>query len=271
MTKAELPFRRDIIAAPEDDAPRLVFADQLDEWGQAERAEFIRVQCELARHSGCRVYGSVDDSPRCGSCPLCEGWDQLRRRERKLFDDHAAAWWADLPVCVALTPSDSCDKPGHGYPSRGFIVSVAAPIATLTGGECERCSRRGHGIGELRGRSSVINCSTCNGTGTTHGILPELMRWEPVEAVRASDKEPVNRMETIGNVELYDWWPRRTNQQRAVPESAIIDEPLWSVLVGNADALCTGYDSPDAANAALSRAMIEWAKTINKGKENATV
>ncbi|HJZ92315.1 MAG TPA: TIGR02996 domain-containing protein [Gemmataceae bacterium] len=36
--------------APDDDAPRLVYADWLDEHGQPERAEFIRVQCELARH-----------------------------------------------------------------------------------------------------------------------------------------------------------------------------------------------------------------------------
>jgi uncharacterized protein (TIGR02996 family) len=38
-----------IRAAPDDDAPRLVYADWLDEHGQPERAEFIRVQCELAR------------------------------------------------------------------------------------------------------------------------------------------------------------------------------------------------------------------------------
>ena len=40
-----------IRAAPADDAPRLVYADWLDEHGQAERAEFIRVQCELARRA----------------------------------------------------------------------------------------------------------------------------------------------------------------------------------------------------------------------------
>ncbi len=40
---------RSILAAPDDDAPRLVYADWLDENGEPERAEFIRVQCELAR------------------------------------------------------------------------------------------------------------------------------------------------------------------------------------------------------------------------------
>jgi uncharacterized protein (TIGR02996 family) len=38
-----------IRAAADDDAPRLVYADWLDEHGQPERAEFVRVQCELAR------------------------------------------------------------------------------------------------------------------------------------------------------------------------------------------------------------------------------
>jgi uncharacterized protein (TIGR02996 family) len=34
---------------PDDDTPRLVFADYLEENGQADRAQLIRVQCELAR------------------------------------------------------------------------------------------------------------------------------------------------------------------------------------------------------------------------------
>src|SRR5262245_36293651 len=45
----EEAFLEDIRTHPEDDAPRLVFADWLDERGDADRAELIRVQCELAR------------------------------------------------------------------------------------------------------------------------------------------------------------------------------------------------------------------------------
>jgi uncharacterized protein (TIGR02996 family) len=41
-------FLQDIIAHPDDDTPRLVFADWLDEHDQALRAEFIRLQCRLA-------------------------------------------------------------------------------------------------------------------------------------------------------------------------------------------------------------------------------
>jgi uncharacterized protein (TIGR02996 family) len=42
-------FLRAVLDAPGDDAPRLVYADWLEENGQGDRAEFIRVQCELAR------------------------------------------------------------------------------------------------------------------------------------------------------------------------------------------------------------------------------
>ena len=53
-----------IRAAPADDAPRLVYADWLDEHGRPEQAEFIRVQCDLAR---------LDDA-QWEQASLCEGW-----------------------------------------------------------------------------------------------------------------------------------------------------------------------------------------------------
>lgn len=47
MTPYE-PFLQAILDNPDDDAPRLVYADWLEERGQPERAEFMRLQCELA-------------------------------------------------------------------------------------------------------------------------------------------------------------------------------------------------------------------------------
>lgn len=38
-----------ILDTPDNDGPRLVYADWLEEHGEPERAQFIRVQCELAR------------------------------------------------------------------------------------------------------------------------------------------------------------------------------------------------------------------------------
>jgi uncharacterized protein (TIGR02996 family) len=73
-------FLDQIVADIDADAPRLVYADFLEENGQAERAEFIRVQCERAR---------------------LPAWDAaqvaLRLREGELLKKHGEAWLAELP------------------------------------------------------------------------------------------------------------------------------------------------------------------------------
>lgn len=65
-----------IKAAPDDDAPRLVYADQLTERGDA-RGELITVQCALAR-------GGQPRDERIA----------LRRRERGLLERHGKGWAA---------------------------------------------------------------------------------------------------------------------------------------------------------------------------------
>jgi len=51
MPTIAVSFLADIIAHPDDDSVRLIYADWLDEQGQGERAEFIRAQCEFAKIS----------------------------------------------------------------------------------------------------------------------------------------------------------------------------------------------------------------------------
>jgi len=47
MTHADA-FLQAILDAPDDNAPRLLFADWLEEYGDADRAEFIRIQVAFA-------------------------------------------------------------------------------------------------------------------------------------------------------------------------------------------------------------------------------
>jgi uncharacterized protein (TIGR02996 family) len=72
-------FLQTIRENPDDDTPRLVYADWLDEKGQPERAEFIRVQCEAATLA-------LGDPRR----------QRLETRGRKLLGRHAAAWLGRL-------------------------------------------------------------------------------------------------------------------------------------------------------------------------------
>ena len=75
----EIAFLRTILEQPDDDAPRLVFADWLEEHGETPRAEFIRVQVELFR--------LPKNSPRRL---------ELSARERELLDRHQRGWIAAL-------------------------------------------------------------------------------------------------------------------------------------------------------------------------------
>jgi uncharacterized protein (TIGR02996 family) len=68
-------FLQDIIEHPEDDTPRLIYADWLEDHGDPDRATFIRIQCELAAPPW-RV-GRVYDHP---------AWLRLHARERELLE-----------------------------------------------------------------------------------------------------------------------------------------------------------------------------------------
>jgi uncharacterized protein (TIGR02996 family) len=72
-------FLEDIRAHPEDDTPRLIYADWLEDHDQPERAEFIRLQCE-------RECLPDDD----------ERQEMLPEREWQLLDAHEQTWAAPL-------------------------------------------------------------------------------------------------------------------------------------------------------------------------------
>jgi uncharacterized protein (TIGR02996 family) len=74
MTEDEA-FLQDIVDHPEDDGPRLVYADWLEDHGDPDRAEFIRVQIELARLE-----------------EWDERWDELKQREQRALRGYRQEW-----------------------------------------------------------------------------------------------------------------------------------------------------------------------------------
>jgi len=77
MERADAPLLRSIWADPDDDVVRWVYADWLEENGQSERAEFMRVQLGLARDVS-------ENNP-------------LKRREAVLLQKHRKLLLVDLP------------------------------------------------------------------------------------------------------------------------------------------------------------------------------
>ncbi len=107
-------FLADILAHPADDAPRLIFADWLEEHGgEPERAEFIRVQCQIAAaprnpHGNCSYCG-IFSGPHRRGCTL----EYPCQREEKLLDVAAAKNWTGFSTNV-----------DEWWLKRGFVAKV---------------------------------------------------------------------------------------------------------------------------------------------------
>src|SRR5438105_1256378 len=99
-------FLNAIRAAPEDDTARLVYADFLDEQGSpahAARAEFIRVQIELARLPETDPFRPA-----------------LEDHENYLLRTHEAAWLGELPKSIT----------GWAF-ERGFLTELTGEAAAF--------------------------------------------------------------------------------------------------------------------------------------------
>jgi uncharacterized protein (TIGR02996 family) len=91
-----------IIDHPDDDDARLVFADWLDEHGQPERAEFIRVQIAMGH-------------PR----ENVDRWLDLEMRENELLERHQREWLDAFPGRVL-----------SGTFCRGFLTDATVDVPT---------------------------------------------------------------------------------------------------------------------------------------------
>jgi uncharacterized protein (TIGR02996 family) len=145
-------FLQAIREAPDDDTPRLVYADWLDEQGQTERAEFIRAQVHMLQ-----------------AAPTSRRYAALRRRARQLLAEHGRVWIEELPkwarrrcefhrgfvhhvACTALQ-----------FIRQGEQLLRAAPVQSL------RLRRTEGRIGKLAEASPLRSITALNlyGTGLT--------------------------------------------------------------------------------------------------------
>jgi uncharacterized protein (TIGR02996 family) len=112
-------FFQAILEAPEDDAPRLVYADWLDDHGDHDRADFIRTQIarerlgEPAQHCN---FGDVRN-PRLLTPAEVKKRDRLLARERDLWEKHQEEWQAELPTLSGID---------WDMPQRGFVEGATA-------------------------------------------------------------------------------------------------------------------------------------------------
>jgi uncharacterized protein (TIGR02996 family) len=210
-------FLAQICALPEDDGPRLVYADWLEEYGQCDRASFIRVQCELANRRACYHCCRVEDccevgDPRYGFHEenWCRKHVDLRRREREL-SMRCAVWAGGVMKALGADRvrhhklsthfTDLKFLRGNQVPvlgnfRRGFVDRVELTTELFFGGPCGRCEGEGRLTTDTGGNVWHSVCPDCRdpetgeSNGRVEGVAAALFAQAPVTKVQLSDKRP---------------------------------------------------------------------------------
>jgi uncharacterized protein (TIGR02996 family) len=153
IAAAESAFIRAIARDPDEDTPRLAFADWLSEHGQQDRAEFIRAQCRLE-----------------GLPPAEPQREELLHLANRLLGENEARWSAELGL-----PANRL-----GY-RRGFPETI-----TTTPTEFARFAERVFAVAPIRSvqlRSLEQLPGGPREEGTTHTASPLPADWlKPVLA-----------------------------------------------------------------------------------------
>lgn len=215
-----------VLAAPLDDAPRLVLADWYDENGQEERAEFIRVQCEL------ESLGFGD--PEAEQIHRNDRVGELARRQRRLYAKSSVDLWPSVVPYISLGRAvfDSLsynDRP-CGLIRRGFMAEVRFTLDAWM----------------------------------KHG--PEIVRREPVTRVVLTDCKPLLFEKrwfwhNTGHSFIRSEYPNRLEPDH-LPAALFFQLRGFRRKVVRITNYARRYMTEEKANAALLQACIAWAKSV---------
>ena len=151
MTAEERDLLAAVLANPADDLPRLVLADWWEENGQPDRAELVRLGCELELIG----LSPRDHKPRC-RCRRCK----LTTRLLDLLESYAATWAGPAKPLRRLlwsrgfVESVTCDAAAwlaHGDAVRAAHPVTRVTLTTVPDGETSY-DTADHGYGEMGAR-----------------------------------------------------------------------------------------------------------------------
>ncbi len=249
-TTTEEAFLEAIRANPDDDTVRLVYADWLRENGHVERADFIEVQCALAKWRA-NKSGGVDGSLSSAGITLHAA---LRKRETELFQ---VTYTYDLPGPCVPSIDGHIGRPGpHVWFNRGFPAEVHCTLAEWCGGECGRCD----GADRTANRPNLYRCRECGAWGRNPGIGPAVVAAHPVERVVLTDRlaYPTRPDDKVA------WFPPDVPggyeaHTHRLPEDLFLRLEGFDSR-GAAESQVRWYNSRSNADAALSLAALSWAR-----------
>lgn len=217
-------FIRSIVERPDDVQTRLIYADWLEGYGDEadqQRAEFVRVQCELSR-MGPRPGGFGNVWQAAGRWQ--QKRDMMKAREKELwFKDEARP---QLPrfvpeVMMGYTETDVPHKRSYCHCRRGMIERI----------ECTQADWIAHG--------------------------PAIVLSNPIRQVRLTDREPLHYL-VLGHEECQWWLSNPLSSRR---DNCEVDEFFHYLKNAQPKVAWADYATTDLAHADLSSACILYART----------
>lgn len=271
---------RRVTAAPADNGPRLDYAAACDDYAHldptlAERAEFIRAQCELARlpcGPGGACHCFTYNPGACSYCRKQAAWDALCQRQQKLLELHGDSWALTVALACGIPATPMLDsdkgKDVFGNPRyhhicsthatdngrriawtfrRGFVDEVRCDLATWCGVVCDLCRTDGH---------HYATCKRCRGAGAPPGCGPAVVKVAPVTVVRLTDRE------SLHNLTGYWWYSTRNGWGLGMP--CVLPDDLFDLPPRRSrSAVRDGpFASKVEADAALSRRCVRRARAV---------
>lgn len=262
---------------PEEDTPRLMYADWLEENGEDARAELIRVQIdrkavvcewEAAGKQACEQWNSERPVYRMQTiCPACQRGFRLRDRERALIAEFGDRWRSG-PRCEA------CDGSGYTYQSpnknpvgRTYDTTCSACHGTGDAGGLKRefwirqIEDVGPAIQQLvrveyeRGMKivTVPQLSDCLLTGEHSGHIAEPLAPSPWLLAVLRSHPDVVEVRAIGLRPVKDgrfYWGRNTHGS--------IPPKVFDLMGGEVVRTMKYYPTAAAAVSALGNAVVRW-------------
>lgn len=245
-----------VLAHPACDGLRLLYADAAEEQGDEARAEFVRVQVELADERKSLERFANGDGDRA---------KYLLGRQRELFRASGPKWWSDLPGTHRATSNDPpriTSADGWEFlVRRGFVARANCTLAMLMGGVCGTCQGAGFiPIYTGHGNIGEPDCDACRGTGTTPGVAGAICAAHPLayDGVTLTDREP--NPNAFGGPRV-SWQSDDAALASWAPYGLIV--AMYAALEEDADGRTwIVFPTRDAAHATLSAAVVTHCRRL---------
>lgn len=233
---------RRVLEDPSSDFNREVYAEELDEVGEHERAEFVRVQLALVAAKHNHRHQLFGGEP-CRAC-------QLKRRERRLFKaNKAGVHWIgdDVLECSSLVEEDVT---WH----RGFVSKIQSRILEFMGEPCAcRKTNSGRIVNPSR-RYGTPHCSACRGSGRSGGLVDLLFKTHPVKELFLTDREP--------HEGSSGWWWGHENSTGQLNLRHVLPYPLCQMVNKGGRGAAVDFPTKEIAIQVLSRSCVVLGRQI---------